>query len=183
MLRRSILALAANSLLIVPGWAHTTQARFGRLTILWPHAYDYFHAEPPVVLAGPHGQEVTVSVYPAADPAAGCTSASAEDARKLVEGSLRLVRSAAEGFGAQVVPATRSGLPDGSTLVSAASEWQDASSMRYLLQFSVVSRCGDMAYVTVQGKDARAATQYEEMLPLFRTVRWRGERHLAERDL
>lgn len=172
MLRRSLLALAANSLLIVPGWAQAAQARFGRLVILWPHAYDYFRAEPPLVLAGPDGQEVTVSVYPAADRAGGCPAEAAEDARKLVEGSLRLVRSAAEGFGVPVVPVTRSALPEGSTLVSAASEWHGPASLRYLLQFSVVSRCADMAYVTVQGSQGRAAAQYEEMLPLLQTARW-----------
>lgn len=174
MQRRPILALVANSL-SGRGQARSDTVHFGPLTMRWPHAYHQVRSGAPTVLSGPHGEAITVSVYPAVAEVASCDSAAAEDARKLVEGSTRLVRSAAQGFGHAVVPPERAALPDGSVLVSAASESDALVAPNYLLQFSVISRCGDMAYVTVEGKSAPASEEYEALLPFFQTVRWKPD--------
>lgn len=174
MQRRPILMLVANSLRPSQPEARADTVQFGPLTMRWPHSYHRVRSELPTVMSGPHGEEITVSVYPSVAEVATCESAAAEDARKLVEGSTRLVNSAAQGFGHAVVPAARVALPDGSVLVSAASESIPTKDANYLLQFSVISRRGDMAYVTVEGKAAPASEEYEALLPFFQTVRWKG---------
>jgi hypothetical protein len=175
MQRRPILRLVANSLRSDRDQARAETVQFGPLSMRWPHAYNKVRDDTPIVLAGPHGEQVTVSVYPAAAEVASHDEVAAEDARKLVEGSTRLVRSAAQGFGHAIVSAARAALPDGSVLVSAASESEQAKNSNYLLQFSVISRCGDMAYVTVEGKSMPASEEYEALLPFFRTVRWQHD--------
>jgi hypothetical protein len=45
----------------------------------------------------------------------------------------------------------------------------------------VISRRGDMAYVTVEGKSTPASEEYEALLPFFQTVRWK--RNAARRPV
>lgn len=170
MHRRSVLVVLA-SCFVRPGQAQTSERlKFGPLAMRWPHGYRVVRRADPVVLAGPGNEEVTISVY---TPPAGAERADAapQEVRRVVERHAQLMQSAAENFGEVIVPVARKELPDGSTLLSAASQWRGFSTS-YLLQFHVVSRLGHIAYVTVEGRGRFAATRHDRLLPLFQSVQW-----------
>jgi hypothetical protein len=137
----------------------------------WPHGYRVVRRKAPVMLAGPDAQEVTVSVYAAGAQPSPAGIAAGEELASDIERSTRLLQSAGESFGELVAPVARAVLPDGSVLVSCASQWRGFSTS-YLLQFTVLSLGGDMAYLTVEGRGHAAAGEYQRVLPLFKSVRW-----------
>ncbi|MEJ8836378.1 hypothetical protein [Ramlibacter sp. AN1133] len=142
--------------------AQAQELYFGHLAMQWPGGYTVVRPAEPVLLRGPQAQEVAASVYLA--------SADEPPDPNFADRSVRLVRSAAASHG-RVVRTTRSVLPDGSTLVAAASQARGAA-RGYLLQFTVLAAAGHVGYVTVQGRGGDAAVEFRRLLPAFQSVRW-----------
>jgi len=160
MFVRTVLVLGGCCLALA---AQAAEVHFGRLALEWPGGYRVLRPAGPVLLRGPQQQQVAASVYLApADAPAG--------QRAFAARSAQLVRSAAASHG-RVVRTARSVLPDGSTLVAAASQGRGAAK-GYLLQFTVLAPSGHVGYVTVQGRGADAAGAFRRLLPAFQTVRW-----------
>ena len=157
----------------------TREVQLERLAMHWPEGYTIVWYQHSTHLIRADGQQAIVSTYgPDADADARALPDAAH--RKLVELGANHLEISATRFGTVLVPITRAELPDGSILLSAASEKTGARPRSYLLQFSVIGRAGRTAYITVEGKGV-AKPEYQQLLPLFQTVRWIRRDPLDER--
>ena len=164
LLRTVLVVLGTGCLaLAAQAQAQSAEMHFGHLALQWPAGYTVVRAAQPVLLRGPQAQDVAASVYlaPADIPA---------DQRAFAARSERFVRAAAASHG-RVVRTLRSVLPDGSTLVAAASQSRGPAK-RYLLQFTVLAEAGHVGYVTVQGQGAAADAEFRRLLAAFQSVHW-----------
>jgi hypothetical protein len=164
---RTVLVLGSCCLALA---AQAAEVHFGHLAMQWPDGYSVVRPADPVLLRGPQQQEVAASVYLAPADAPG-------DQRSFAARSAHLVRSAAASHG-RVVRTLRSVLPDGSTLVAAASQRRGAAG-GYLLQFTVLSASGHVGFVTVQAQAGDAAGAFRRLLPAFQSVRWLADQPAA----
>lgn len=165
----AVLVVLGNCCLALAAQAQTSQVHFGHLAMQWPAGYTVLRPADPVLLQGPAGQDVAVSVTMApADPDARAEAAAGQ--RSFAVRSARLMRSAAASHG-RVVRTTRSVLPDGSTLLATASQGRRGAD-GYLLQFTVLATKGHVGYLTVQGKGRDATAEYRRLVPLFQSVHW-----------
>jgi hypothetical protein len=172
-MRRLCLALmlAGCCLLAVGGTATPTrEVQLERLAMHWPAGYTIVWTTDSTHLLRADGQQAIVSSYGPA-PDADWPPLAAAAHRRLAELGAKQLEESAVRFGTVLAPLARAELPDGSILLSTASEKPGKPPRSYLLQFSVVGRAGSTAYITVEGEGA-ALPEYRRLLPLFQTVRW-----------
>lgn len=172
MRRRSVAPmLAALCLLAVaPAGAERRDLELEGLAMQWPEGYTILWHRNSTVLIRGDGQKVVVSSFgPVSEAEAPMVPEAAY--RKLVEFGANRLELAGVRFGAVLVPLARADLPDGSILLSHASEKPGSTPRSYLIQFNVIGRAGRIAYITVEGTGA-VVPEYQRLLPLFQTARW-----------
>lgn len=175
---RLIHFIAGLPLALAVGLVQADEIRFGSLSLDWPAGYTIKSAKPPFELAGPSGAKVLVTVMRPGASAANSPEALA----KLHAMTERMLTTEAQKAGRVVVPLGQETLPDGTRLRFTGSQVAKLFRSGYFLQYALMARSGQIAFLTFEGS-GDAAAEHEAIKGLFRTVQWNaGDGTAAEQS-
>lgn len=168
MPQQSLRTLFVGLVLVLLGRTGSADViEFGSLSLDWPSGTAVKSTRPPVELALPGGAKVLVTVM-RIGPRAG---QQALDVEQLQASNEKILADVARRSGRVVIPLDRQALPDGSTLLSIGSETSTLFSTGYFLQYALLTRAGQLGYVSAEGRgDAQAP--HALVGDVMRRARW-----------
>jgi hypothetical protein len=150
--------------------ARGAEVQLGSMAMQWPDGFTHKAGSAPIRLVGTGGEEVLASIFRIGSEAQPWDKEI--DFPKMLESGSQQISTQAQRVGKVVVPLQRKELPDGSTLLTAASETSSLFSKGYFLLYMVISPAGRVGFITVEGSKSVATQEHERFLPYFQSVSW-----------